>query len=133
MKIFVSRAILVIGTLTLLNSCQQYQIVSPATIVAARTVAEVQADHGTVRVDLEPVKDAFANGTWHSETFLDKGSYRLDFNESPDVYVSIYGAFFWLEGQRGFYKVRDNESEAFEKFFRNLRERKKIQWEVNHR
>ena len=133
MKIPLSRAILVVGTIAFLHSCQSYVIVSPATIVATRPIAEVQADNRTMRVDLAPVKDAFANGTWHSEAFLDKGSYRLGFKDSPDVYVSIYGAFFWIEGQRGFYKVRANESEAFEAFFKNLRERRKIQWKANHR
>lgn len=127
------RTHLVIGTTAFLHSCQPYEIASPATILATRTVAEVESHNRTISVDLTPIKEAFANSTWHSDAFLDKGSYHLIFKDAPDVYVSIYGAFFWIEGQRGYHKVREHEREAFEKFFRNLRDRRQIRWAASHR
>lgn len=132
MKFNPTLSVLLAGSVLLLNSCRSYEAVSPATVFDSTNVVAIQTRDKVERVNLSPIQAAISNSTWHSGSFLDKGSYRLEIKDAPDVFVSIYGAVFWIEGQRGYYEVRESERDEFVKFFRMLKERKGARWRPNH-
>lgn len=99
-----------------IQGCRTYEIRSPATLIPSATAVYSKREGNSVServVGITPIKRAVSRSTWHSGAFLDKGSVHLKFKDSPDLFVSFYGNFFWIEGQPGFYRIRKDDEEEF--------------------
>ena len=120
----ISRFLPLVGlSAILIQGCRSYAVRSPATLISSATAIHSKREGDSVSdrvVDITPIRQAISRSTWHSDAFLDKGSIHLKFKNSPDIFVSFYGDFFWIDGQPGFYKIRRDDEEEFRQGMRRI-------------
>jgi hypothetical protein len=87
---------------------------------SVETAQLVQRDGVIKELDITPIKPILLRSTWTSKELFRKGHYHLEFAEFQDIYVSFYGGFFWVSGQKGYFLVREEDRVAFDRFFRDL-------------
>ena len=85
-------------------------------IDSATFVGDGGTEIGTI--DLRPVRNSMVAAEWISNSPINKGSYDLQLDGFPDIHVSDFNGYFWIEGQRGFFKVSEKQQVEFDAHFR---------------
>lgn len=69
-------------------------------------------------VDLKPVREWMVESEWVSSSPINKGSYHLRVEGFSDIHISDFNGYFWVEGNRGFFKICEMKSKEFDDYFR---------------
>ncbi len=116
------RRLVSIALAAILSGCGQYEVRSLYYLMDVETADLVIDEQTVARVPLESVKGPMVRATWKSGRALNKGNLHLRLESRPDIFVSYYGDFFWVENQPGYFVIIDQDRIEFKRFFSELPE-----------